>query len=120
MPLYILILALTGAAYQWMLRTRDCAVMAQEFASVAQDVFVALWQFNAPERPDLHAVDHVMDAELAVVATAIAFVGLGGAPTAEAHDVVATAVQRHQGRSDAETQDVLGLGHWLHTECDGS
>lgn len=71
-------------------------------------------------RLNTHPVEALEDPDVAIVGTGIAFLELGGLPTAEQHTALTIRLQHHLGQSHNKAEEALILGRWLVTECGGA
>ena len=119
MPFVIALIGIVIAAYFWMQRARTAADAARELTGVAQDVMSAARRFGFRRKANVHPVETLEDPDVAIAAAGIAFLELGGLPTAEQHDRLLTSLQSHLGQSVSRAEEALILGRWLVGECGG-
>lgn len=119
MPALLAILGLVTVAFIWITRMRNAAEMTHEIAGVAQDVLSAARRLGFRRRLNTHPVDSVEEASLAIGALGIAFMELGGLPTAEQQDRLVASLQQHTGQSLKDAEETLILGRWLVNEAQG-
>lgn len=119
MPFIMGLLAIAVGGYFWMNRARNAAYMAQDLAGMAQDVMGAARRFGFRRQANVHPVDSLEDAGVAVAALGIGFLELGGLPRAEQHDALLRSLQVNLGQSLAQAEEAVILGRWLITECGG-
>lgn len=117
-----IILGLIGAltvAFIWVTRMRNAAEMTHELAGVAGDVMAAARRLGFRRKLDTHPVESLDEPNLAIGAIGIAFLELGGLPTAEQQDALLTALQSRTGQTPKDAEETLILGRWLVTESNG-
>jgi hypothetical protein len=119
MPVIIGLLGLLAAAYFWTMRARNAAQMTHELADVASDVMAAARRLGFRRRTNLHPVESVDDAKLAIGALGVAFLELGGLPSTEEQDALMRALQSHLGDDAKQAEETLILGRWLVNESGG-
>jgi hypothetical protein len=120
MPFFLSLLALLAAAFFWAQRARTAARGAQELAGMASDVMAAARRFGFRRKLNTHPVDSLDDPDLAIAAAGMAFMELGGLPTAEQQDALAISLQAHLSMDHKRAEEALILGRWLVTECQGA
>ena len=103
----------------WVTRMRNAAEMTHELAGVAGDVMAAARRLGFRRKLDTHPVESLDEPNLAIGAIGIAFLELGGLPTAEQQDALLTALQSRTGQSPKDAEETLILGRWLVTESNG-
>lgn len=118
-PFILGVLAAAAAVYFWLNRARNAAHMADDMANMAQDVMGAARRFGFRRRANVHPVDSLDDANVAVAALAIGFLELGGLPRAEQLDALTISLQARLGQSHGQAKEALVLGRWLVGECGG-
>ncbi|MEO8242054.1 MAG: hypothetical protein ABI832_07045 [bacterium] len=119
MPFILSLLAIAAGGYFWLNRARNAAFIASDLADMAQDVMGAARRFGFRRQANVHPVDSLEDAGVAVAAIGIGFLELGGLPRAEQHEALLRSLQVHQGMSHAQAQEAVILGRWLTVECGG-
>lgn len=119
MPVILGLLGVLTVAVIWIMRMRNAAEMTHEIAGVAQDVLAAARRLGFRRRLDSHPVESLDDPKLAIGALGIAFLELGGLPTAEQHDALLKSLQAHTGQSLKDAEETLILGRWLVNESNG-
>ncbi len=120
MPYIIALLGLIGAAFFWINRARNAADATRELTGVAQDVMAAARRFGFRRKLNTHPVDGLEDPDVAMAAAGIAFLELGGLPTAEQQDALIVSLQHQLGQSHNKAEEALILGRWLVAECGGA
>ena len=119
MPYLLGLLALIAGAYFWAQRLRAAGQATQEIAGMANDVLAAARRFGFRRKLNTHPVDSLDDPDLAIAGAGMAFLELGGLPTAEQQDALAVSLQSHLSMSLERANEALILGRWLVTECNG-
>ena len=109
MPYIVAILGLLAAAVIWVNRARAAADATRELTGVAQDVMAAARRFGFRRRLNLHPVESLDDPDIAVAGAGIAFLELGGLPTAEQQDRLVVSLQSHLGQSREKAEEALIL-----------
>jgi hypothetical protein len=120
MPYLIALFGLIVGAYFWVQRARNAADAANELVGVAQDVMAAARRFGFRRRHDLHPVESLDDPDVAIAGAGIAFLELGGLPTAEQQDKLIVSLQSHLGQSHNKAEEAVILGRWLVAESGGA
>jgi hypothetical protein len=119
MPYIIAAIGLIIAAYFWIQRARMAAEAAHDLAGVAQDVIAAAKRFGFRRRGNLHPVESLEDPDVAIAGAGVAFLELGGLPSAEQQDKLIVSLQSRLGQSRDKAEEAAILGRWLVTESGG-
>jgi hypothetical protein len=119
MPIILGLLALIGGAYFWAQRARNAAVMTEELAGMASDVMAAARRFGFRRKLNVHPVESLEDANVAMAALGIGFLELGGLPSRENHEALIVALQSECNESHEKAEESVILGRWLITESGG-
>ena len=119
MPIIMSLLAIALGGYFWMNRARNAAHMAGDLADMAQDVLGAARRFGFRRQANIHPVESLQDANVAVAALGIGYLELGGLPRAEQQDALLRGLQMHLAMSLDAAEEAVILGRWLITECGG-
>lgn len=119
MPFIMSLLAIAVAGYFWMNRARNAAHLAGDLADMAQDVLGAARRFGFRRQANVHPVDGLADADVAIAGMGIGYLELGGLPRAEQHDALLRALQQTLAMSHQAAEEAVILGRWLITECGG-
>ncbi|KMW56441.1 hypothetical protein AIOL_001395 [Candidatus Rhodobacter oscarellae] len=119
MPFLIALLGIAGAVIFWMYRARDAANAASDLADMAGDVVSAARRFGFRRRYNTHPVDSIEDADLAVGGLGVAFLQLGGTPTAEQRAALLISLQSQLGLDREKAEELDVLGQWFVNECNG-
>ncbi|MCB2129697.1 MAG: hypothetical protein KDE03_11600 [Rhodobacteraceae bacterium] len=119
MPVILGLIGLITVAFLWVVRMRNAAEMTHEIAGVAQDVLSAARRLGFRRKFNTHPVDSLDEPNLAIGALSIAFLELGGLPSAEQQDALLKSLQHHTGQSLKDAEETLILGRWLVTESNG-
>lgn len=120
MPYLIALIALIGGAYFWAQRIRGAAQITQELSGVASDVMAAARRFGFRRRGSEHPVESLDDADVAIAGAGIAFLELGGLPTAEQQETLIRSLQSRLNMSHDKAQEAMILGRWLMAESGGA
>jgi hypothetical protein len=120
MPYIIALLGMVIGAYFWIQRARMAAEATNELVGVAQDVMAAARRFGFRRRHNQHPVESLEDPDVAIAGAGIAFLELGGLPTAEQQDKLIVSLQTHLGQSHNKAEEALILGRWLVAESGGA
>ncbi len=120
MPYIIALLGLVVGAYFWIQRARMAAEATQELVGVAQDVLAAAKRFGFRRKLNLHPVESLEDPDVAIAGSGVAFLELGGLPTAEQQDRLIASLQSHLGQSQNKAEEAAILGRWLVAESGGA
>lgn len=120
MPYLIGLLVVLAGAWFWINRARQAAQGAQELADMAGDVLSAARRFGFRRRANIHPVESIEDTGLAIAGAGMAFMELGGLPSAEQQDALAISLQSRLDMAKDKADEALILGRWLVTECGGA
>ncbi len=120
MPFILGFLALIGAAYFWASRLRNASAMTHEIAGVASDVMAAARRFGFKRKLNIHPVESLDNPDIAIAATGMAFLELGGLPSAEQQDALIVSLQSQLALAHDQAQEAVILGRWLVTESGGA
>jgi hypothetical protein len=120
MPYIIALVGIVIGAYIWIQRARMAAEATHELAGVAQDVLAAAKRFGFRRKLNLHPVDSLEEPDVAIAGAGVAFLELGGLPTAEQQDKLIVSLQTHLGQSHNKAEEAAILGRWLVAECGGA
>jgi len=120
MPYLIALFGLVIGAYFWIQRARMAAEATRELTGVAQDVMAAARRFGFRRRQNMHPVESLEDPDVAIAGAGVAFLELGGLPTAEQQDKLIVSLQSHLGSSRGKSEEALILGRWLVSESGGA
>ena len=118
-PFILGILAIAAAGYFWMNRARNAAYIASDLADMAQDVMGAARRFGFRRKANVHPVESLDDANVAIAALGIGYLELGGLPRAEQHEALLRSLQMHLAMSHDQAEEAVILGRWLISECGG-
>lgn len=120
MPLLIALLAIIVAAYFWSLRAQRTRDIAVSVADMANDVRLAARRFGFKRQTNLHPVESIDDARLAIAAIATSFMELDDLPTAEDRARLIVQFRAHLKTDADEAREMEILGRWFMTECGGA
>lgn len=120
MPYIIALFGIIIAAVFWVQRARMAAEATQELAGMAQDVLAAAKRFGFRRKLNLHPVESLEDPDVAIAGAGVAFLELGGLPTAEQQDKLIASLQSHLGQSHGKAEEAAILGRWLVAESGGA
>lgn len=120
MPYLIALFGLVIGAYFWVQRARMAAQATQDLAGVAQDVMAAARRFGFRRRHDLHPVESLDDPDVAIAGAGVAFLELGGLPSAEQQNRLIASLQSHLRQSQDKAEEAAILGRWLVNESGGA
>ena len=120
MPFFLTLIAVAVGAYFWMNRARNAASAVQDLAGMAGDVMNAARRFGFRRAADVHPVESLDDGFVATAGIGIAFMELGGLPSADQHDALIRSLQNHLAQDHAKSQEAVILGRWLIAECGGA
>lgn len=120
MPYLIALFGLVIGAYFWIQRARMAAEATQDLVGVAQDVMAAARRFGFRRRHNLHPVESLEDPDVAIAGAGVAFLELGGLPSAEQQDKLIASLQSHLGQSHNKAEEAAILGRWLVAESGGA
>ena len=120
MPLIIALIGAIVAVYFWANRARSTRNTAGEVLDMANDVRLAARRFGFKRQYNLHPVESIEDARLAIAAIATSFIELDGLPTKEDRARLAVKFQTKLHANADEAQEMEVLGRWFMTECGGA
>jgi hypothetical protein len=118
-PFILGLIAIAVGGYVWMNRARNAAYVARDLADMAGDVLGAARRFGFRRQANIHPVESLEDAGVAVAALGIGYLELAGLPRAEQHDALVRSLQVHLQMSHDVAAEAVILGRWLITECGG-
>jgi hypothetical protein len=119
-PFIIGLIGIIGAAYFWAQRARGASVVAEDIVGMAGDVMNAARRFGFRRRANVHPVESLEDADVAMAAVGIAFLEMGGLPSVQQQEALIRSLQSHLGQSHEQAQEAVILGRWLVGECGGA
>jgi hypothetical protein len=119
LPCLIAFAGLIAAAGLWAMRMRAAAQVTQELAGMASDVMAAARRLGFRRRHALHPVESVDEPKLAIGGIALAFMELGGLPTAEQQNALMTSLTERLDLGLKDAEETLILGRWLVSESGG-
>ncbi|WP_037254932.1 hypothetical protein [Roseobacter sp. SK209-2-6] len=119
MPFLLGALGLIAAAYFWAMRARNAAEMTHELLDVANDVRLAARRFGFRRRHNLHPVDTIDDAAIAIAAIGSCLLELDDYPTAEQKEALIRGLRDAQGISHEAAEELVILGRWITNESGG-
>ncbi len=120
MPYIIAVMGLLIGAYFWIQRARMAAEATQDLVGVAQDVLAAAKRFGFRRKLNLHPVESLEDPDVAIAGAGVAFLELGGLPSAEQQDKLIASLQSHLGQGQNKAEEAAILGRWLVAESGGA
>ncbi|MFV0385572.1 hypothetical protein [Paracoccus sp. (in: a-proteobacteria)] len=107
------------AASFWIWRIRTAGQAARELVNMAGDVMGAARALGFRRRANVHPVESVDDADLAMTGIAMAFLELDGLPTRDDQQALAQTIGRHTGCGKDKVEEMMIVGRWLVNECKG-
>lgn len=116
-------MGLVGAAlalYFFVYRARNAANIAVDMIDMANDVRLAARRFGFRRQANIHPVESIEDANVAITATALAFLELDDLPTQEQRDRLVAEIRDELALSQADAEEMQVLGRWLVAECGGA
>jgi hypothetical protein len=113
------VLALLAGVYIFVNRARNAAEMTQELMGVADDVRAAARRLGFRRNKAQHPVEAIEDPNTAAVTVATAFMELHGLPTEERRQALLRAIQSYLEVGLPEAEELMILGRWLMTQCNG-
>ena len=117
MPYILSLLAIAVGGYFWLNRARNAAYMAQDLAGMAQDVLGAARRFGFRRQANIHPVESLQEAAVAIATLGIGYLEPGGLPRAEQHEALLRSLQFNLGQSHAAAEEAVIVGRWLISEC---
>lgn len=119
MPIFLAALGLLAGVAIWMVRARNAAHAARELVDVANDVRLAARRFGFSRRANIHPSDSIEDPHVAIGAIGVAFLELDALPAHEQQIALGRGLQRELRVSLGDAEELMVLGRWLMTECNG-
>ena len=107
------ILGLATAAYFLIIRARTGAEVAHELLDVADDIRSAARRFGFRRKTDVHPVESIDDAKVALAGVATAFIALDDLPTTNARQKLEASIARNLNLSHSAATELCVLGQWL-------
>lgn len=120
MPVLIALVGLAAAVAWYVIRARHAAQAAGDLFDMANDVRLAARRFGFRHRTNVHPVDSIERAELAIAATAMAFQDLDGLPTQDQRDALQLQLRKVLKLDAEEAQEAMALSRWLVAQCGGA
>lgn len=117
MPIILALISAAAVAYFWMNRARNAADLAGDLVNAANDVRLAARRFGFKRRANIHPVEAIEDADVAVGALAVAFLELDDLPTADQRTVLEDSLAKTLALPTKDASELAVLGHWFVTEC---
>ncbi len=117
MPVIVAIIGAATAFYFIVIRARHGAEIATDMLDMANDVRLAARRFGFRRFKNQHAVEGIDDPNLAITATALAFMELSDLPTQEQRNAMIVQAQSTLGVSKTDAEEMMVLGRWLVNEC---
>ena len=119
MHIVIAAVGILTAVYIFVLRARNAAEMTSELMGMADDVKAAARRLGFRRVKAAHPVESVEDPNTAAATVAIAYLELHGLPTEEKKNALLRALQSELEVSLKDAEELVVLGRWLMTECQG-
>jgi hypothetical protein len=119
MPVILGLLALITAVGIWMYRARMAADTMNQIGDLVGDVASAARRLGFRRRNNMHPVESLDEPNVAIAGAAVAFLEMGGIPTAEAQDKLNVSLQHHLSLPQDQAAEAIILGRWLMTESMG-
>lgn len=120
MPFLIAAIGVIAAVYFFLNRARNTAHMAGDIVDMANDVRLAARRFGFRSQTDVHPVENIDDANLAIAALTMAFQELDGLPTQDQRDDLIVQLQQQLDMDRPSAEEALVLGRWLVSQCGGA
>jgi tellurite resistance protein len=114
------LIALLGAAVAlcfFVYRARNAGQVAADVLDMANDVRLAARRFGFRRQANVHPVESIEDANVAITAAALAFLELDDLPTQEQRARLVEAARHEFGLAQADAEEMQVLGRWLAAEC---
>ncbi|TRW98293.1 hypothetical protein FNJ84_05810 [Paracoccus sp. M683] len=115
---FAIIGALAAAGF-WIWRIRMAGEAARELGNMANDVLGAARALGFRRRANTHPADSIDDPELAITATAMAFLELDGLPSREDQQALAQSLTKQLASTRTKIEEMMIVGRWLVNECNG-
>ena len=119
MHIVIAVIGIVTAVYFFIIRARNAAEMTNELLDVADDVRAAARRFGFRRNKEMHPVEAIEDPNTAAATLATAYMELHGLPSEDTRNALNMALQSRLEISKAEADDLMVLGRWLMTQCNG-
>lgn len=116
------LIALAGAAvafYFLVIRARNAAEITHELLDVADDVKAAARRLGFRQIKAEHPVESIEDPNVAAALLGVAFIELDDLPTETQRSALVRALQSYCEVDLKEAEELVVLGRWLMSECQG-
>ena len=120
MHIVIAVVGILTAGYLLIMRARGAAEMTHELMDVADDVRAAARRLGFRRVGPVHPVDAIEDANTAAATVATAYMELHGLPTEDLRNRLSSALQTSLEVDASAAREMMVLGRWLMTECQGA
>lgn len=117
MPIILGLIAALAAVYFFVMRAKNAADMAGELFDVASDVRLAARRFGFTRKTNIHPVESIEDARVAIASIASAFLELDSLPTAEQRSNFLIQLQSTFDINKDDAEELSVLGRWLYMQC---
>jgi hypothetical protein len=116
-PFLIALVGAAAALYFFIHRARNAGHIAADVLDMANDVRLAARRFGFRRQANLHPVESLEDAHVAITAAALAFLELDDLPTQEQRARLVQEVREAFGLAQRDAEEMQVLGRWLAAEC---
>ncbi len=120
MPVILAAVAAITAVLFFILRARNAANAATDLLDMANDVRLAARRFGFRRQTNLHPVESIEDANIAIAGIASAFLELDDLPTADQREALAWELSKGLNVSKDDADELCILGRWMVSECGGA
>ena len=110
MQFLLSLLGIAIAVYVWAGRARAASEIARDLAQLPAEARAAARRWNFTRRTDVHPVESIEDARLAIGGLAAAFLELDDLPTIEARARMDAALQDQLTLTTTEAEEIATLG----------
>jgi len=117
MPIILALIAALTAVYFFVIRARNTADMANEVFDAANDVRLAARRLGFKRKNNIHPVENIENANLAIASIASAFLELDSLPTADQRSQFLIQLQSVFHINKEEAEELSVLGRWLFMQC---
>lgn len=117
MPVLIALVGAAVALWFFLNRARSAGHIAADVLDMANDVRLAARRFGFRRQANVHPVESLDDAAVAITAAALAFLELDDLPTQEGRARLVAEVRAEFGLGDRDAEEMQVLGRWLVAEC---
>jgi hypothetical protein len=120
MPFILALFGAAAAVYFFVIRTRNTANAAQDIVEIANDVRLAARRFGFSRQTNIHPVEQIEDARVAVAALIKAVIDENGMAPQDIHSAYLIQLQKGLQFNLSDSKEVVTLANWLIASCNGA